>query len=556
LNIENFGDNRVFLQNTGSPGVTAGHNLIENCYIGVSADGTAGARNAGDGINIETTDNTISANVISGNSGNGIHATGTAVRTTIEANYIGTNASGTAAIANGSLAMTGGIRIDATGTTVEYNAISGNTNDGVLITAGSNTLVYNDIGTNPNGTAAVANTENGVNITSGGANTVNDNWISGNTLDGVRIASSANTVNLNYIGTNTAGTAAIANGSNGVELVAGATNNTIGAAGAGNLIAGNGQNGVVITGVTTTGNVVDDNDIGVTAAGTAKLANANDGVLISSQAFANTIGGDGATQGNVISGNSGNGIEINSGTRNVVRNNYIGADSTGLAKLGNADSGVLLANGANNNTIGSLTSHNLIVGNCSGDVLTAGIMLRDSGTNNNLIIGNYIGLAMNGTTAVALGNSRSGILLFTGANSNTIGGTAQGAGNTISNNGVDGIDIESSSNVVSGNYIGLDATGEYVAGLGNGADGIYIGVIQGTGGSNTIGGTVEAARNYVAANWGWGLEISASSTNNYIDYDTFGRDIDGEGAADGNGEISASYGANTFGRHISQGIGG
>src|SRR5262249_7160502 len=73
----------------------------------------------------------------------------------------------------------------------------------------------------------------------------------------------------NYIGTDVTGTLALANSGPGIEISTGAHDNTIGgmAAGAGNVISGNSGDGVKITDVTTSGNVVVGNRIGLNAPG-------------------------------------------------------------------------------------------------------------------------------------------------------------------------------------------------------------------------------------------------------------------------------------------------
>src|SRR5262249_18464099 len=81
------------------------------------------------------------------------------------------------------------------------------------------------------------------------------------------------------------------------------------------------------------------------------------GIRIDYGASNNVVGGPTAAQRNVISGNSGNGIEIFAfGTNvsgNVIAGNYIGTDVTGTAALPNAGDGVLITNGASRNTVGS-----------------------------------------------------------------------------------------------------------------------------------------------------------------------------------------------------------
>src|SRR5260370_16519159 len=61
---------------------------------------------------------------------------------------------------------------------------------------------------------------------------------------------------------------------------------------------------------------------------------------------------DGA--GNVISGNGGYGVRIdgNAATQNVVAGNSIGTNKDGTDALGNQQSGIVLSNGATDNTIG------------------------------------------------------------------------------------------------------------------------------------------------------------------------------------------------------------
>src|SRR5262249_29655222 len=144
----------------------------------------------------------------------------------------------------------------------------------------------------------------------------------------------------NFIGTNRAGTAA--KGNHVGISVGNAPGTVIGGttAGAGNVISGNSQQGVYITiGSGTTGL---GNYIGTDATGTAALANGAEGVLLSTGANNNTIGGTSAAARNVISGNTGDGVKITGGTssNNVIEANYIGTTASGLAALPNGGQGV------------------------------------------------------------------------------------------------------------------------------------------------------------------------------------------------------------------------
>ncbi|HLJ92950.1 MAG TPA: right-handed parallel beta-helix repeat-containing protein [Gemmataceae bacterium] len=96
------------------------------------------------------------------------------------------------------------------------------------------------------------------------------------------------------------------------------------------------------------GNILQGNYIGTDVTGTLALGN---GLGVRLATSNNTIGGTAAAAGNVIAGNGGDGIFISSGTANVVQGNFIGTDGTGMANLGNLNTGVHLLN-ASGNTIG------------------------------------------------------------------------------------------------------------------------------------------------------------------------------------------------------------
>src|SRR4029450_5492892 len=96
-----------------------------------------------------------------------------------------------------------------------------------------------------------------------------------------------------------------------------------------------------------------------------------------------------------------------------------------------------------------------------------------------------------------------------GAN-NTIGGTAPGAGNVISGNLNDGIDLGASSasnTVIRGNRVGTNAAG--TAAIGNGFQGIWI--AAGALG-NVVGGTTAEASNLLSGNGSTGVMISGPTT--------------------------------------------
>ncbi len=489
-------DDGVEIADAGSTG-----NVVEGNFIGTDVDGTAALANTGAGVLItdEASNNTIggtaagAGNVISGNGGAGVHLGGAGVTgNLVVGNFIGTDASGTADLGNSFAGVfingaPGNTIGGTTGTTSggpctgACNVISGNDTSGVEIMfpgATGNSVLGNFVGTDAAGAADLGNFHDGVQIekaptnTIGGISTGARNVISGNGRDGVLIHSpdaAGNLVHGNFIGTDAAGTLDLGNSSRGVEIIS-APNNIVGGAvaGARNVVSGNDTGGVRIVGTEATGNLVQGNFIGTDADGTADIGNTFDGVLIVGSP-SNTIGGTaGTTPGgpctgvcNIISSNDRNGVLIDEGAMGtLVQGNFIGTDATGAADLGNAFVGVLIEDGASDNTVGGTTAaaRNVISGNDS-----QGIAIVSSTSAGNIVQGNFIGTKADGATA--LGNTKHGV--FVGnptdigeepdlgpSSDNTVGGTGSGAGNVIAFNGEDGVYVGSGTgNAVEGNSI-------------------------------------------------------------------------------------------------------
>lgn len=327
---------------------------------------------------------------------------------------------------------------------------------------------------------------------------------------GMWITGNANVIQGNRIGTNAAGTADLGNG--GFGLYVEGDNNRIGGTtlGQGNLISGNDLDGVRIL-VSGTGNVLLGNRIGTDAAGTSDLGNSFQGITMFGSS-GNRIGGQtGITTGgpctgacNLVSGNNG-GIDLlgAASANNIVRGNYVGTNLAGTAAIPNSFEGINID--GSSNTVGGTgrRARNLISGN-----LQTGVRISGVDATGNSVLGNYIGTTRSGSAA--LPNGSAGVVILDQATLNTIGGTVAGARNVISGNTAQGVAIAqagTANNIVAGNYIGLDATGQ--AALGNGGDGIEISLA----GSNTIGGTSPAARNVISGNGEAGVDLlSAGST--------------------------------------------
>jgi hypothetical protein len=435
------------------------NNIVRGNYIGTNAAGTAAIPNAYQGIEIfgGAQNNTIGGttagarNVISGNTFEGVSVLEAGTNgNLIQGNYIGLNAAGTAALPNNTTGVNivGGAQNNTIGSGSSAggrNVISGNIFQGIVIAdsgTNSNKVQGNIIGLNAAGTVAIPNQFEGVAIfgsassnTIGGTTAVSPNIISGNIGSGISISGTntkLNKVQHNLIGTNLAGTAAFPN-NGGVGIFGGATSNTIGGstASTGNVISGNNFQGVTISGTGTKSNTVAGNFIGTNNAGTAALPNTGAGISIFGGAQSNIIGGATAASRNVISGNMFQGVTISdSGTKsNQVLSNYIGLNAAGTAAIPNQSSGIDVFNAAASNIIGDVGKGNVISGN-----LAYGMSLSVTGTSTNTVKANLIGL--NATATAGIGNAFSGVALFNGAKSNTIGGP--GAGNTIAFNGTGG----------------------------------------------------------------------------------------------------------------------
>jgi titin len=264
-------------------------------------------------------------------------------------------------------------------------------------------------------------------------------------------------------------------------------------------------------------NVIQGNHIGTDVAGTVDLGNSNHGIYIYFAA-GNTVGGTSAATRNVISGNDSTAVRIIGyfASETVVQGNYLGTDANGTAELGNAADGIYIW-GAHSTTIGGMISgaHNVISAN-----ERHGVLIHGNGATGTLIQGNYIGIDVTGIQK--LGNGGDGILIL-GAPNSTIGGTTSNARNVISDNGGYGIVIASSNainNLVQGNYIGTDFTG--TADFGNNTSGIYISQAP----FNTIGGTIEGARNIISGNGQDGIVLEGTTgtqvQGNYVGTDFTG----------------------------------
>jgi trimeric autotransporter adhesin len=268
-----------------------------------------------------------------------------------------------------------GLAISAGNSTVKGLVINRFHNDGILLNGptGGDVIEGNYIGTDVTGMAALANGGDGVRIlysahnTIGGTTAAMRNLISGNGSvqnggAGVFVDGSANIVEGNYIGTDVTGARALGNNWEGVTIYSG-SGNTVGGTTAAtrNVISGSSRDGVVLD--YTKGNVVEGNYIGTDATGASAVGN-GEGVYANSASTSNTIGGTTAGAANVIAYNVGDGVRVNAGTGNAIQQNSVfangglGIDLQGTAN--NSQSAPTLASAVSSNggtaIAGTLTS--------------------------------------------------------------------------------------------------------------------------------------------------------------------------------------------------------
>ena len=257
-------------------------NVIVGNFVGTDATGRLSRGNTNGGVQVigaKSAGNQVGGptaahrNVISGNGGlffstsAGVALDGS-VGTVVAANFIGVDATGTNALGNAAAGLRlrnaptniiGGLTLAAA------NVISGNTDIGLVINAGS----------------------------------ANGNRIQGN-----------------LIGTDASGARALGNGAQGIDIQ-GSADNVVGGPepGAGNVIAGNGAGGIEIFSGSAIGVLVQGNFIGTDRTGALALGNDGVGVLLESQR--NRV------EGNTIAFNRSAGVWVTGGVGNTVTANSI-----------------------------------------------------------------------------------------------------------------------------------------------------------------------------------------------------------------------------------------
>jgi trimeric autotransporter adhesin len=240
-------------------------------------------------------------------------------------------------------------------------------------------------------------------------------------------------------------------------------------------------------------------------------------------------------QSNVISGNSGNGINISGSNGNVIAMNNIGTDPVGCtdSSFGNGMNGILVTGASSGNLIGGQAAGinnptgskipanavfqrppqgNLISGN-----LANGVLINGASTGN-LLSGNFIGTDADGTSA--LGNGQDGVAIVNSNNNALIGCTFYQNPfvfyNVIAGNQGNGVSITNANNVtVQANFLGIGADNmTMVPNLGNGL------LVAGSSQNTQVGGVIPLG-NVISGNTLNGILVR-DTVSGFISFNTFG----------------------------------
>jgi hypothetical protein len=463
------GNERDGLQVSGS-----GH-VIQGNYIGLGIEGVP-VGNGWAGINLINTDNVViggvepaAGNVICLNGNGGIVGWSPQQRgrgVSIRQNWIGVAWTGNEAYAwgNGTGSVADGLRLShQEDLLIQDNVISGHAYQGVFLQLCTNVVLWgNRIGIDPYLPEAKPNRMVGVHLLNvvqvlvGGTNTAQRNIISGNrtaegTGVGLQIAGRSCRdviVQGNHIGVDNYAEKLVPNGSTGV-LLYDTVGVTLGGAdpGAGNVIGGN-SNGVHLLYANT--NWVLGNFIGTDTNGSNSLPNFV-GICLESAQY-NVIGLPRPNEGNVIAGNTTDGVWVKSGYGNRLLGNRIGTTYRG-GKHGNGRHGVYVGDGPGAVTvtyIGGATNRD--------DSWWEGNFIMGNGGNGVHLSGPYSSWSyLNGNTIAY--NTNHG--LYVSCQQNRVGETN---GNLIFANGGDGIHLmgaqaAANNNLFLNNHVGYDPNG-------------------------------------------------------------------------------------------------
>ncbi|GEM_PF-1984241 len=231
--------------------------------------------------------------------------------------------------------------------------------------------------------------------------------------------------------------------------------------------------------------------------------------------------GDSCVRGLVINRFNAAAINLNGAVaaRNWINGNYLGVSADGASALAN-HRGVWIAGGVSN-IIG--TNSDGVSDFAERNVISGNTIANGAGVNlqlgasSNVIAGNYIGVDAAGASALP---NRFGLILIESSNNNHIGGSGAAARNVISGNQGVGIRLDTANNtVIQGNYIGVAADGATPLGNQAGSGGPLTpgdGITIQASSGATVGGLTPDDRNIIAFNAANGVSLLDNSLNNRI----------------------------------------
>lgn len=343
------------------------------------------------------------------------------------------------------------------------------------------------------------------------------NCISGNTNNGIYNYNSIQTnIYGNYIGTNYAGTTAIPNGNNGIHVQNSQFISIIGCSLKTeafvyyNIISGNTGNGIEITDSTDT--KVQGNFIGINATNDDELSNILNGILINGES--NSVIGGPVPLGNVVTGNLEDGIHVTDNSDCITYNTFGGIYAFDNNPIVNPSQ----KNGLYIDTIGKVTVGYYLQDNSRTNLFSGnaqnGITIAGDASGN--IIGPvYCGLGVNGQDLIP--NGANGLLICDNASYNTVSTDVKSlfTTNTFSANVQNGIEITDNAhhNTIWNAFVGccyLDLTA-----IPNGTNGI---AITGNASYNTIndGNPNNDLACTIISNLGYGVYIDTNANNNVV----------------------------------------
>lgn len=378
---------------------------------------------------------------------------------------------------------------NADGSLIVGLSITGFPRFGIVSQADNVGILACYIGVAPDGETAIGNGEAGISSLGDGA-IIGSSFANGNLISG---------------------DAAVPNGGSGIRgdasstIIVGGVN-----PGQGNLISGNESYGIALARSTLLW-TIQGNTIGLDLAGAAAVSNGAGGILLSGASH--HVGGSGAEGRNVVSGNQNAGILLSGEVSNIsIVGNYLGTNAGGTASAGVQSFGVRAVGQLDGCTIGG---NNAALGNLISGNAMFGVVIGESAFGCQ-VSGNRIGTDVNGENAIA-----NGVGVDLNGSENMLGGEAPGEANVISGNTLQGVILRGNENEVSGNLIGLDASGSEA--LSNGASGIRV-----LSASAAIIGR-PGLGNVISANLGHGIVVEADSSEASVRGNIVGLDAAGSG---------------------------